>query len=226
MIRAIVLGALLATCWQVKAQSCRVHDPELQASYAGPCVGGFAEGTGHAMGSAEYRGEFRAGRKHGGGIKTWANGDRYDGEFFEDRIEGFGVYTFGRGPWAGERYEGDYVAGRRHGHGVYRWATGDVYRGPWRDDTAIGPSTPMMRAQARWREEARAAVARPGQKVCRELPLGIGARDWVRGTVVAVTEDKVAVRIDDPGSGANALAAFLKPGEAVWDVPHAWTLCY
>jgi hypothetical protein len=208
------------------AQSCRVLDPELQASYAGACVNGLAEGTGHAVGVAEYRGELRAGRKHGRGVKTWANGDRYEGEFFEDRLEGSGVYSFGRGPWQGERYEGEYVAGQRHGYGVYRWTTGDVYRGPWRENVATGAATPMMRAQARWREEARAAVAREGQKVCRELPVGIGGRDWVRGVVVAVSEDKVAVRIDDLGSGANALAAMVKPGQAVLDEPERWTPCY
>ena len=122
--------------------------------------------------------------------------------------------------------EGGYVAGQRHGYGVYRWTTGDVYRGPWREDIATGPPTPMMLAQARWREEARAAVAREGQKVCRELPVGIGGRDWVRGVVVAVSDGKVAVRIDDLGSGANALAAVVKPGQALLDQPEAWTPCY
>jgi len=226
MIRTAVAIALLAVAVQAKAQSCRVLDPELQASYAGACVDGLAEGTGHAVGTAEYRGEFRAGRKHGKGVKAWANGDRYEGEFFEDRLEGFGVYSFGRGPWQGERYEGDYVAGQRHGHGVYRWTTGDVYRGPWREDVATGPATPMMLAQARWREEARTAVAREGQKVCRELPVGIGGRDWVRGVVVGMSDGKVAVRIDDLGSGANALAAMVKPGQAVLDQPEGWTPCY
>jgi hypothetical protein len=215
---------LIASC--ALAQECRVLDPELQVSYAGPCVDGLASGTATAIGIAEYRGEFRAGRKHGKGVKTWANGDRYEGEFFEDRLEGFGVYVFGRGAWAGERYEGDYLVGRRHGYGVYRWTTGDVYSGPWQDDVATGFYTPMMAAQAKFRDEARAAVAKQGQKVCRELPVGIAGRDWVRGVVVAVQDDKVAVRIDELGSPSNALAAFVKPGEAVWDVPQNWTPCF
>jgi hypothetical protein len=225
LIRAVLAFALAASCGFAGAQQCRVLDPELQVSYAGPCVNGLASGTGTAIGTAEYRGEFRDGRKHGKGVKTWPNGDRYDGEFFEDRLEGFGAYSFGRGPWAGERYEGDYANDRRHGYGVYRWATGDVYKGPWREDAAVGAATPMMAAQARWREGARAAVAKSGQKVCRELPVGIGGRDWVRGTVVAVQEDKVAVRIDDLGSQSNALAATMKPGEALWDTPEVWTPC-
>lgn len=224
-MRTFLMTALVAIAGHAYAE-CRVLDPELQEMYVGPCVDGLAEGRGRASGVAEYEGEFRAGRKHGKGIKTWPNGDRYEGDFHEDRFEGFGVYTFGRGPWAGERYEGDFAGGRRHGHGVYRWPTGDVYAGPWREDVAVGPATPMMRAQAKFREEARAAVARPGQAVCRAEPVGIAQRDWVRGVIVAANDDQVAVRIDDLGSGANALAAQVRPGDTLWDDPRAWTPCF
>lgn len=224
-VALLVAGWMLAA--SVQAQTCWVHDAELRGGYAGPCVNGLAEGFGTATGSADYRGDFKAGRKHGKGIKTWANGDRYEGDFIDDRLEGFGIYVFGRGPWAGERYEGDYLDGRRHGYGVYRWATGDVYRGPWREDTAIGAPTAMMLAQIRMQREARAAVAKEGQKVCRELPVGIARRDFVRGVVVAVADDKVGVRIEDLGSDSNALAGTgVKRGEVLWDAPAAWMPCY
>jgi len=95
-----------------------VIDPELRGSYAGPCVNGLAEGQGVAAGTAEYRGEFKAGRKNGKGAKTWPSGDRYEGEFVEDRKEGVGAYTWGRGPWQGERYEGSFLNDRRQGFGV------------------------------------------------------------------------------------------------------------
>jgi hypothetical protein len=209
------------------AQDCRVLDPELQGAYAGPCVSGLAEGLGHARGSAEYGGEFRAGRKHGKGAKTWANGDRYEGGFVEDRKEGQGVYVFGRGRWAGERYEGAFVNDRRHGFGVYRWPTGDVYAGPWENDAAIGPPTPMMLARARFEQEARAAVGKEGQKVCRELPVGIAGRDWVRGVVVGVAPDRVAVRIDDAGRQLHRIGEIeLLQGETIWDVPTEWIPCF
>ena len=71
-IRALTpILLLLATVAQ--AQTCRVLDPELQGTYAGPCVNGLAEGEGVARGQAEYRGGFQAGRKHGHGVKTWPN---------------------------------------------------------------------------------------------------------------------------------------------------------
>jgi len=209
------------------AQECKVQDPELQGAYSGRCVDGLAEGMGVASGIAEYTGEFKAGRKHGKGVKTWANGDRYEGDFFEERIEGFGTYTFGRGPWAGESYTGEYVGGKRHGHGVYRWASGDVYSGPWREDVPVGPPTAMMLAQAKHREESRAAVAQPGQKVCREVAVGIGGRDWIRGTVLAVNEERqVAVRIDEIGPQNPLGALGLKPGVFVWAAAEQWTPCY
>jgi hypothetical protein len=219
--------ALLCAALVAQAQECRVLDPELQGAYAGGCVDGLAAGFGHARGVAEYRGEFRAGRKHGRGVKSWPNGDRYEGEFVDDRKEGQGVYVFGRGPWAGERYEGGFLDDRRHGHGVYRWTTGDVYAGPWEADRAVGPPTPMMLARAQYEREAKAAVAQAGQKVCREMAVGIGGRDWVRGTVADFTDDRVGVRIDDPGRHPHVVAqAEIHKGDVVWTPYTEWTPCW
>ena len=207
-------------------QQCRVLDPELQQEYSGPCVDGLAEGVGVARGIAEYRGSFRAGRKHGRGAKSWPNGDRYEGEFAEDRKHGAGTYTWGRGPWEGERYAGNYAADKREGSGEYRWPSGDVYRGPWKDDAIAGPATPMMIARAKFEEEARAAV-KAGQKVCRAMPVGTAARDWVRGTVVETSGEHVAVRIEDPGVYAHVINNIeARSGAVVWDSPTGWTPCY
>lgn len=209
-----------------QAQSCRVLDPELQQSYSGPCVNGLAEGFGSAAGTAEYRGEFKAGKKHGKGVKTWPNGDRYEGEFVDDYKEGRGVYVFGRGPWKGERYEGEFVKDRRHGYGMYRWQTGDVYSGPWANDIATGPPTPMMQARVKFLAEARAAVGKEGTKVCREVPIGIAERDWVRGTVAAVSGEKVGIRIDQAGRYPHVVAGVeARQGEVLWDSPDEWTPC-
>lgn len=68
--------------------ACRVLDPELAGIHQGGCKDGLAEGYGEAKGSAEYRGDFHAGRKHGKGVKTWPSGDRYDGPWANDAITG------------------------------------------------------------------------------------------------------------------------------------------
>jgi hypothetical protein len=220
-VRACVFLLVALAAPGALAQPCKVLDAEIQGSYSGPCANGLAEGEGIAIGTAEYRGGFKAGRKHGKGVKTWKNGDRYAGDFVEDRREGHGAYSWGDGPWKGERYEGDYLGDQRHGHGVYRWPTGDVYRGPWAADRPTGPGTEMMHARAKWAEEARAAVARKGQKVCREMTVGIGGRDWVRGQVMDIEGELVGVRIDDPGFYAH-----YPEGEVVWDLARAWTPCW
>jgi hypothetical protein len=216
-----LLFALLSFPAHAQAQGCKVLDPELQASYSGPCVNGLAEGEGAASGIAEYRGGFKAGRKHGQGAKSWPNGDRYEGGFAADHKEGYGSYEWGRGRWEGERYDGVFAGDRRHGYGIYWWPSGDVYAGPWEADLPTGPGTGMMRARAKFAAEALAAVAKEGQKVCREVPVGIGDREWVRGVVVGIEGEHVGVRIDDPGKHAH-----FPPGEVVWDLARSWTPCW
>jgi len=223
-LAAAVLSLLAGVA---QAQSCRVLDPELQEEYIGPCANGLAEGSGFARGRAEYRGDFHAGMKQGRGVKTWPNGDRYEGDFVEDRKEGVGAYSFGRGPSAGESYEGEWLADRRHGYGDYRWPTGDVYRGPWQQDRLTGPPTPMMQARFRSAAEARTALAQNGQKACREMEVGIGERDWIRGVVVDHPASQVAVRIDDAGRMPHLLAGTeVRTGTVVVENATAWVPCF
>lgn len=184
-------------------------------------MNGLAEGEGVALGGAEYRGAFKAGRKHGKGVKTWPNGDRYEGEFAADYKEGYGSYEWGRGAWDGERYDGSFAADRRQGYGIYWWASGDVYAGPWENDRPTGPPTEMMRSRARFSAEALAALAKPGQRVCREMSVGIAERDWVRGVVVEVEAGHVGVRIEDPGRNNH-----FPRGDVFWDLPESWTPCW
>jgi hypothetical protein len=216
-----ILWVLLVGASTAFGQTCKVLDPELQASYSGPCGNGLAEGQGRASGIAEYVGGFKAGRKHGQGVKTWPNGDRYEGEFVADHREGYGSYVWGRGAWQGERYDGAYITDRRHGYGIYWWPSGDVYSGPWEADRPTGPATEMMHARAKHDAELRAAVAKDGQKVCREMPVGIGGREWVRGVVVGIEGEHVGVRIDDPGKQGN-----FSLGGVMWDLAQSWTPCW
>jgi len=207
--------------------ACRVLDPELVGVYRGGCKDGLAEGYGEAKGIAEYRGEFHAGRKQGGGVKTWPSGDRYEGDFVADRKEGIGKYTWGPdGPAAGESYSGGFARDRRNGYGVYQWPSGDRYAGQWVDDAIAGTPTPAMIARARAKTETLAAVAKPGVKVCRALVVGIAVRDWIRGEVIAVHADRIEVRIDDPGQQPHEIDGKpLVKGMTHWFDASAWTPC-
>lgn len=227
MAARLILVLLLLARGAFAAEPCKVLDPELQRSYAGECRNGLAEGFGFARGTAEYRGEFKAGKKHGKGAKSWPNGDRYEGEFEEDRKHGRGVYVWGRGPWQGERYEGGYLDDKRHGDGAYRWPSGDVYSGPWEEDRAVGTATEMMSARAKHLEEVRAAVRQKGQRVCREVYVGIATSEWIRGVVLEVSELQVAIQLTDAGKHRHIVAGVeLETGDVIWDAAEAWTPCY
>ena len=63
----------------------------------------------------------------GKGIKTWADGNKYDGEWKDDKKHGHGVYTFANGTI----YDGKWKNDNKHGHGVQTWADGTKYDGNW-----------------------------------------------------------------------------------------------
>ena len=81
-----------------------------------------------------YAGEFKNNKKHGQGTYTVANGDQYIGEFKDGTFNGQGTYSFANG----NQYTGDFKDGRRSGQGVFKRADGSLILGEWRDDLAQG----------------------------------------------------------------------------------------
>jgi len=53
----------------------------------------------------------------------------YAGEYFADKMHGFGVYQFGNG----HRYEGAWHEGRRQGLGMYTFRNGETQSGHWQN---------------------------------------------------------------------------------------------
>ncbi len=49
------------------------------------------------------------------GIQQWVDGRRYEGEFTDNLMCGFGFYYFADG----KTYEGYYFNDKKHGYGVY-----------------------------------------------------------------------------------------------------------
>ena len=72
--------------------------------------------------------------KHGQGTFTWSNGDKYVGEYRDDKKHGQGTYTFGpKSEWSGDKYVGEYKDGKKNGQGTYTWADDTVEEGIWKD---------------------------------------------------------------------------------------------
>jgi hypothetical protein len=101
------------------------------------------------------------------GVHTYANGNRYDGGWQDNKPNGHGVYT-----WAnGDSYDGEWRNGRQDGHGVFKWANGDRYDGEWQDDKQAGRGT-----------EVRANGTRYDGVWQDDLPNGLGEAVFTNGT--------------------------------------------
>jgi hypothetical protein len=105
-----------------------------------------------------YNGDFNAdGLRHGRGTLEWANGDKYDGQFWNGMRHGVGKLMFADGSeydgwWRynrmdghgtrrfpnGNLYVGNYSDGRRNGNGRHIFANGDQYVGIFKDDAMHG----------------------------------------------------------------------------------------
>lgn len=88
------------------------------------------------------------------------NGDKYAGEYFGDKIHGFGVYRFANG----HCYEGAWHEGRKQGYGAYSFRNGDAKSGEWDSGNLVTflptMSEPVCRAVLAARETAKKAVNR------------------------------------------------------------------
>lgn len=229
MIRFLGFAVLVGVAgWLHAAPVCRVLDPELTTEYVGSCnSSGLAEGKGIARGKAEYVGEFKAGKKHGYGVKQWPWGDRYVGEFIEGHKDGFGVYLWGpQAPNAGDSYTGQFSNDRRHGKGIYQWMSGERYDGQWENDQMRGAPTPMAIQRGRHYAALREAVLKVGAVVCRQIAVGIGTKEWIRGVVTEINDTQLsfAVRLE------QALPVLfdgkqVAAGDIFWDSAVQWEPC-
>lgn len=100
-----------------------------------------------------YTGDFVDSRRHGQGTAVWRNGLKYEGGWWNDNLNGWGVMDF-----RGHRnhddlvsYTGNFVNGLRSGQGALIWKNGDKYAGQWtngqitgRGVLTYGPDEPMQ----------------------------------------------------------------------------------
>lgn len=81
-----------------------------------------------------YEGAFLAGKRHGHGTLTLADGTKYDANWVNDKRHGEGSELFADG----SHFVGTYVDGFRSGHGVMTWPEGSKYSGQFARGRANG----------------------------------------------------------------------------------------
>lgn len=59
------------------------------------------------------------------GVRTYENGDKYEGEFFNRKIHGKGIYTYANG----DKYIGEFVDGKFTSKGIFSCSNGKQFTG-------------------------------------------------------------------------------------------------
>ena len=62
------------------------------------------------------------------------DGDKYEGEFKDDKKDGKGIYYFNSQSWNGAIYVGDFKNDNREGKGIFYYKNGDRYEGEYNND--------------------------------------------------------------------------------------------
>lgn len=134
----------------------------------------------------------------------------YAGEYFADKMHGFGVYNFANG----HRYEGAWHEGRRQGFGMYTFRNGDTQSGHWEDGVlsistspdAISPQSPMsishakvLKAvqEARRIAESALGAANVDEKVNRGVAAANRAANAARVAAVKAVQSRAHNHHDD-----------------------------
>ena len=95
--------------------------------------------------------------------QVWPNGDKYEGQMFQDQMHGTGIFTSsqgyvytgefrygkpnGRGKLVydnGDKYEGHFLEDMLHGQGKYTYANGDFYQGEFQNDLPHGQGVHVL----------------------------------------------------------------------------------
>ena len=132
MIRQFVALLLLVLPWSAFGQSKLPPCPETGVKHN--CFGAMTFPNGN-----KYVGEFRDDKFHGQGTYTQANGEMFVGEFRDGKpSNGRGTFTF---PPHGAKYAGEFKDGKRHGQGTFTAPNGNSYLGEFKDGKVNGQGT-------------------------------------------------------------------------------------
>ena len=105
--------------------------------YHGQTFGGIREGYGiyYYKNGNKYDGNWKDNKKEGKGSFFYSDkGEVYKGDFVNDLPNGKGIYYFKNG----DRYEGMFKDGKKHGEGIIFYRNGDKYKGEFKNDLKHG----------------------------------------------------------------------------------------
>ena len=108
--------------------------------YIGEVVDGVREGRGiyyltkGPYKGDKYEGEWKNDKRDGKGIDIFHNGAKYEGDYKNGKFDGKGILIFPNG----DRYEGDFKDDKQEGKGIYYYKNGDREMGDYFDGRKIG----------------------------------------------------------------------------------------
>lgn len=150
---------------------CAVRNPNLQGSYAGGCIAGWASGQGRAIGKDRYEGAFLDGHASGRGVYSWNDGRRFEGEFRLGKVNGRARYFYANG----DMLEGEFRDNQLVGVGRLLRSGGAVQHVELREGVMVAVAAPP--AAAPWPTPAPAAPGWATGPTGTETPPPAGGGD-------------------------------------------------
>jgi hypothetical protein len=130
--------------YRVECEGAVASPPQQASRGLPPCLGDPATsfwtncvGTLNAPSGQKYVGEFRDDKPNGQGTLTFPDGERYVGEFREGKRHGQGTFTFP----SGQKHVGEYSDDKPNGRGTHTFPSGEKYEGEFRGDKKHGQGT-------------------------------------------------------------------------------------
>ena len=105
------------------------YNKEINHIYKGDFLNSQRHGKGKDYrNNSKYEGDFIKDKKCGKGKIIFDSGDTYEGEFRDNKFNGYGHYIWFKN---GHEYKGNYFNGKFHGEGFYKWGKNEYYNGEY-----------------------------------------------------------------------------------------------